>query len=40
MEMIRSYVGSTEGNIPKTKEFSHLQEVKEVGMHANGKETC
>ena len=39
MERICTYAGSIEINIPKTKEFSHLREVKEVGMHANGKKT-
>ena len=38
--MICVYVGSTEGNVPKTKEFGHLWEVKEVGMQANAKDTC
>ena len=39
MERICAYAGSTEGNIPKTKGFGHLWEVKEVGMHASGTDT-
>ena len=35
MEMICTYAGSTKGDIPQTKELSHLQEVKEVGTYAN-----
>ena len=39
MEVICAYAGSTEGKIPKTKAFGYLWEAKEVGMHANGKDT-